>query len=316
MISDNLNRCMSAGRRRRVTIGVVVSLIVLVVIVIVAMCVPFNMYFPMRSTSMNRAPWLRRRRRHRALRAKRSPSSAPACSRASASAPASASTRELASILSSSELEEKVPFPRIVHQTWKTRELLDFQERNRNEWMAAFPTFEWRLHTDADLDPMVERHFPWFVETWRSLDPFIKKVDAIRYMWMYVYGGVYLDLDMALVDARRFRALVARPYPRNTLCVPSNSSHTRFLFTAPCMLMSHPGHEFWIRMLEYVQKNSRRKVYASTGPTAMSIVMRRYLRDRSRTGHVQLVSSSLFGLMPKNPFVKKICEHQGSNLWN
>lgn len=91
---------------------------------------------------------------------------------------------------------EAAPIPRIVHQTWPTC----VQPRRRAAWRercAQQLGGGWRLWlwSDADNERLVAAAFPWLLPLYRSYDNEIKRVDAVRYLYLYLFGGVYLDTD-------------------------------------------------------------------------------------------------------------------------
>ena len=54
-----------------------------------------------------------------------------------------------------------------------------------------------QLHTDEDNRAFIAREFPAYLGMYDSYDVHIKRVDAVRYFYLYRYGGVYMDLDFA-----------------------------------------------------------------------------------------------------------------------
>ena len=101
---------------------------------------------------------------------------------------------------------DKIDVPRVIAQTGPPDE---------GTWASAFRASygSWeRLHPgwgvtfwndslpeaapNPNLEPYVAAHFPWFLPTWRRLCYPIMRLDAARYMWLYVHGGVYADLDI------------------------------------------------------------------------------------------------------------------------
>jgi len=86
---------------------------------------------------------------------------------------------------------------KIIHQTWKTKDIpFDVYKR---EWVASWaerhPGWEYRLWTDEDNRCLIKEQFPWFLKTYDNYPAAINRVDAIRYFILYAYGGVYVDLD-------------------------------------------------------------------------------------------------------------------------
>jgi mannosyltransferase OCH1-like enzyme len=105
-------------------------------------------------------------------------------------------------------------FPRKIWQTWKV-DPLEFEERDLScarTWTAKNPAWRYEVLTDGNDMYYVESHFgpqginrPDIVEMYRSLTAKIIKADLLRYLVMYVDGGVYADIDVeALRPLDRF----------------------------------------------------------------------------------------------------------------
>lgn len=96
-------------------------------------------------------------------------------------------------------------FPRKVWQTWKV-DPLDFEERDLNvarSWMKQNPTYRYEVLTDQnDMDWVQDAFGPNglnrldIVYMYRELTLKIIKADILRYLVMYVEGGVYTDIDV------------------------------------------------------------------------------------------------------------------------
>lgn len=86
--------------------------------------------------------------------------------------------------------------PRIIHQTWKTAALPEAMAASRQSWIENHPGWEYRLWTDEDIDRLARENFPELLELFRSYKYQIQRVDAVRYMFLNLYGGVYVDLDV------------------------------------------------------------------------------------------------------------------------
>merc|ERR1719414_2863004 len=61
--------------------------------------------------------------------------------------------------------------------------------------MSAFPSWSYRLWSDADLEAFMQTHYPSFMPTWQIYPRNIMRVDAVRYFWLHHFGGIYADLD-------------------------------------------------------------------------------------------------------------------------
>ncbi|MCA1553972.1 MAG: glycosyltransferase, group 2 family protein, partial [Chloroflexi bacterium] len=85
--------------------------------------------------------------------------------------------------------------PKIIHQTWKTRELPDRWQRLQRTWLEMHPHWEYRLWTDEDNRAFIQTYYPWFLSIYDSYPQSNFRADAFRYFVMAHYGGVYVDLD-------------------------------------------------------------------------------------------------------------------------
>ncbi|TVY80605.1 Initiation-specific alpha-1 [Lachnellula suecica] len=105
-------------------------------------------------------------------------------------------------------------FPRKIWQTWKV-DPLDFEERDLScarTWTQKNPGHRYEVLTDSNDMYYVETHFgpqglnrPDIVYMYRSLTLKIIKADLLRYLVMYVEGGLYADIDVeALRPLDRF----------------------------------------------------------------------------------------------------------------
>ncbi|KAG8629133.1 hypothetical protein KVT40_002998 [Elsinoe batatas] len=105
-------------------------------------------------------------------------------------------------------------FPRKIWQIWKI-DPLGFEETDLNRarsWVGKNPEYRYEVLTDKNDLAYVEREFGPdglnrldIVYTYRELNARIIKADILRYLVMYVEGGVYADIDVeALRPIGRF----------------------------------------------------------------------------------------------------------------
>lgn len=90
--------------------------------------------------------------------------------------------------------------PRIIMQTWKTNTLPKHWQASQDAIKRILPHWKYHLQTDANNLAFVVKYFPDFLDVFMNFPYPIQRADAIRYMWLYVHGGVYLDLDLEIVQ--------------------------------------------------------------------------------------------------------------------
>ena len=67
----------------------------------------------------------------------------------------------------------------------------------RRSCVELHPGWEARMWTDEEAEKLVAEKFPGFKETWDSYELQIQKVDALRYLVLYEYGGKHVPLSRA-----------------------------------------------------------------------------------------------------------------------
>jgi len=86
--------------------------------------------------------------------------------------------------------------PKIIHQTWKTTQIPDNWLESQKSCKALHPDYKYILWTDDDMDKFVKREYPNFYKVYISYKYDIQRCDVFRYLVLFKYGGIYLDLDI------------------------------------------------------------------------------------------------------------------------
>lgn len=88
-------------------------------------------------------------------------------------------------------------FPKIIHQTWKDEQVPTSLASYQASWKSLHPEWEYRLWTDEDNDALVENEFSSLLDLYRSLPRAIHRADFARVLYLWRFGGLYVDLDIA-----------------------------------------------------------------------------------------------------------------------
>ena len=86
-------------------------------------------------------------------------------------------------------------FPKIIHQSWKDYNVPENFQKWSETWKKFNPDYQYKLWSDQDNLQFINDEFTYFLNKYNSYNHHIKKVDAVRYFYMYKYGGIYCDLD-------------------------------------------------------------------------------------------------------------------------
>lgn len=141
--------------------------------------------------------------------------------------------------------------PALLMQTWKTHEVPLHWRNSPLSVVTHLPHWKHVVMSDADNLHFVESHFPHLKDFYVGLKYGIQRSDVIRYMWLFIHGGVYMDLDIEIL------AELDELFPGNPgdeclylLKAPRNfAGHYTNFFMA-----SSPRHPFWLRVLEECTK--------------------------------------------------------------
>lgn len=138
--------------------------------------------------------------------------------------------------------------PKIFMQTYKTHNVPKHWIPSKNSIQKYMPHWKYVLLSDEDNLNFVKMHFPDYLQWFKDLKYPIQRADVIRYMWLYVHGGIYMDLDIELIASIEL--------------LFKDGSET-YLIKAPRNLMNHftnflmaskPRNKFWLRVLNECRK--------------------------------------------------------------
>lgn len=182
-----------------------------------------------------------------------------------------------------------LPFPKIIHQTWKNNTIPEKWKISSIEWKRLHPTWIYHYTTDKDNDNYVKHYFPQYLETWNKLPYPIQRADMIRYMYLYNMGGVYSDLDIVPT-----RSLEEYNFEKNFEIYACSSGNTPSVFTNSFMI-SKPKCDVWLEMLEHIKHYKKWpftirhfEIMNSTGPNGYTTVLKKNMSK------VSVLPSKLF----------------------
>ncbi|KAI9549595.1 MIPC synthase [Daphnia sinensis] len=177
--------------------------------------------------------------------------------------------------------------PRIIWQTWKTRDIPEQWQVGYDSVRTLNPGWRHVLMTDEDNRAFVQKHFPGFLNIYDAFPYPIQRADAIRYMLLYVHGGIYLDLD--------YEAL--RPFDDLVLDRPVGlvkSGNIGSFATNSLMVAARRHHPFWLECIAEMRRppplwavSKHLVVMATTGPLMVHRVAKR------RAGYVRFLDMQL-----------------------
>lgn len=143
--------------------------------------------------------------------------------------------------------------PPILFQTWKTRDDLPAPFAVcRQSFLDACPHFATPLWDDRDNRDFVAQHFPWFLPVFDAYPKEIYRADAVRYFFLYAYGGIYADLDVYCL--KPLDGLLAQ----SSVVLGRMGADPDFVHSIPNAVMaSSPRHPFWLLVIAHLIEAQR-----------------------------------------------------------
>ena len=83
-----------------------------------------------------------------------------------------------------------------IIQTWKTKVIPDHYVTFVDKIKTNNPTCNYMFFDDNDIADFIQNKMPEYKDTFYMLSGKIQQIDFFRYLAIYYYGGLYLDLDI------------------------------------------------------------------------------------------------------------------------
>lgn len=167
--------------------------------------------------------------------------------------------------------------PRIIHQSWRSKHLEQFQKEWQKTWLQNHPGWTYMFWTDKDNRKLVAEHFPWFLDVYDQFPRNIQRADCARYFYMLHFGGCYFDLDF-----ESMKGLSPLLQNVHVALAYMTSDITSEIAIPNAFLASAPGHQFWIYVIKQVLVASasdainRGDAHRTTGPIMLKNAVAQY----------------------------------------
>lgn len=166
---------------------------------------------------------------------------------------------------------------KIIHQVWEGRTEPAMPLRLQilaRTWQEQNPTWEYHLWNGEEMDDLVSTYFPEYMPMYKSFPYNVQRWDTIRYMILFLQGGVYTDLD-----SECFRPLDPLVEDQ-TMCFgeepPAHNVYPQLdRLIGNALMASEAGCQGWLKVLEEIGEATRRgypdqTVMHTTGPLMIS----------------------------------------------
>jgi len=188
---------------------------------------------------------------------------------------------------------KKTCLPRIIHQTADTASLSSLYKHCQQQIIKTHPGWDYRFYDDNDCRLVVSNMMPELLEIYDRLPLDIQRVDLFRLIVVYLFGGVYADLDIEILrpldDLTKYTCVFAE---EKTITEQQREklAHTHCLRIANYMFAAVPQDPFIGRLImELVKRGmsrsieSDRDVLETTGPGMVTDVYHTCCNDYAIT---------------------------------
>lgn len=204
------------------------------------------------------------------------------------------------------------PIPKTIVQTWETYEPPDKWKECIPSIKETMPEWQHKLCNAEDRRNLVLKYFPEFITKFDTYPYKVQQADAWRYLYLYLYGGIYMDLDF--VVKKSFNTLfdnlpesdIYVVYSGNTGKVITNS----FIACKPkCRIFLDIYKQMLESELPFYAIGRHLTVMNSTGPMLFNHHIKKYRKDPNLGVKVEFIPRERFYVCSVcNPY----CSEDGS----
>ncbi|XP_022334858.2 uncharacterized protein LOC111131556 [Crassostrea virginica] len=172
--------------------------------------------------------------------------------------------------------------PHIIHQTWRDEEIPGKFSKWIQTWIQNHPGWIYYLWTDESARQLIKDRHPGLLGVFDGYTEGIRRADALRYVILYEFGGIYADMDLeslktATPITKKYACFLPQePYEHPIL--DGNFEHLVMNAIMGCK-SKHPFMKRLIGRLSAYQHMWN--VLDSTGPHFVTSVYKDFKRDHS-----------------------------------
>lgn len=213
--------------------------------------------------------------------------------------------------------------PKIIWQTWKSKKQdeIPFKLYWYSKSWKNLKDYKYFLLDDNDLRNVIldlpKEYSSKYINIYDSFTHNIERVDFSRYALLYLYGGVYADMDTVVlrdIDTWvNMNKIILGCEPKEHAVKLYNRE--RVLCNA--LMISPPKEKFWLKLMDYIIENYEHnyKPVETTGPMAITKFL-----DNNKTEESSIVITNpcVFYPLKSNGLSSKECDMKESyvaHIW-
>ena len=154
--------------------------------------------------------------------------------------------------------------PKLIHRSWKTSHVPSAYNKLLQNCKQTHPDWLSIVWSDEDNLELIRREYPQYLYMYQRMQLNIERADFSRLLYMYHYGGLYVDLDVDCIknsdelikDKIIVLGKMGEDFPHN---IPN------------AIMYSRKKHNFWLFVINLVTIRMRDNTgaEATTGPVVL-----------------------------------------------
>ena len=190
--------------------------------------------------------------------------------------------------------------PRIIHRTFHNRKVLTQKQKViMATWEELNPNWKVVNHDDADCLRLVENNYPSYLQLFNSFPKNVERADFFRYLVLYHYGGVYVDIDVECVVpldqwlGSDVRLVIGVENEFSDIGTATIRSYPRLRQYQQWAIMSSKGHPLFDFVLHRIEQHFQSETAAKIGSVKLDLSNRATLERTGPALWTDVVSSYL-----------------------
>ncbi|KAL3864900.1 hypothetical protein ACJMK2_006547 [Sinanodonta woodiana] len=189
---------------------------------------------------------------------------------------------------------------KILHQKWNTINIpIQFKDYVKS-FIDNHLSWKYMFWTDQSTRLFIHDHYPNLLSLYDNYVNPLNRADAMRYMLLFYYGGVYSDLDVQSLRPldpmiKKYSCILAQEPPIHSIV------YSNFYEQASTAFMAcRKQHPFMKNLVENLYSFFHfANEHDSTGPRFLTFLFRQYSRER---GHIKTTDDDYVYLSPPEYF--------------
>jgi mannosyltransferase OCH1-like enzyme len=176
--------------------------------------------------------------------------------------------------------------PKLIWQTFKTKEVPPELEIAHNSWITKNPKWKVNLYDDADIEEYIINNWnDRMLKFYKNLTIGAMKADLWRYLILTTHGGVYADLDS--VCNKSINTWIYDYDLNDKKDVLLIAIEPQYKYFCQWTILSTPNHPAMRHVSQYILSNYEKNgintkdpqfVFNTTGPAIWSNAIKNYLK--------------------------------------